>query len=343
MERAHYGKINALLASTNLGPVPTVTPTMCDANPDLLDDIESLTKQEPELEQGLEPKQENVPSFDLEVPYPEPSQLGAVAASGELKYIPIEYLGRGAFQPRRDFDPAALEELAQSIRQQGLMQPIVVRAVAKNKYEIIAGERRWRACQLSGLDTLPCLVKSVDDESALAMALIENMQREDLNPMEEALGLHRLHTEFDLTHQQVAELVGKSRSAVTNLLRLINLQSDVKTLLERGDLDMGHARALLSLPASVQLQAAKTAVARGLSVRHMETYVRNLMNASDKKPAIASKDPNTRDLETRLSERLGAKINIQHTAQGKGSLVIKYTSLAELDGIIEHILDMPVS
>jgi ParB family chromosome partitioning protein len=273
---------------------------------------------------------------DLEIELPDPDQFSR-SPHGQLKYLPIEYLVRGAFQPRRDFDPAALEELAQSIQQQGLMQPIVVRSLEKGKYEIIAGERRWRACQQAGLETIPCLIKTVDDEAALAMALIENMQREDLNPMEEAAGLYRLHTEFELTHQQVAEVVGKSRSAVTNMLRLINLQPEVKVLVERGDLDMGHARALLSLPAPIQIQAAKTAVARGLSVRQMEAYVKTLMVPKQSGQNKTVRDPNIRDLERQIGETLGAKVKIQHSSKGKGKLVIGYTSLMELEGILEHI------
>lgn len=349
--------LDALLGGGALGPVPTNPAAAAEsssassgalAQEEVADrgahkeQASSEERSETATATATPPVQAADSADALDIEVPDPSQYNA-SPHGQLRYLPIEYLTRGAFQPRRDFDPAALEELANSIQQQGLMQPIVVRSLEKGKYEIIAGERRWRACQQAGLETLPCLIKSVDDEAALAMALIENMQREDLNPMEEAAGLHRLHTEFELTHQQVAEVVGKSRSAVTNMLRLINLQSEVKTLLERGDLDMGHARALLSLPAPIQVQAAKTAVARGLSVRQMEAYVKTLM--APKKPGHSNtvRDPNIRNLEARIGETLGAKVKIQHTEKGKGKLVIGYTSLMELEGILEHITQTDVT
>lgn len=346
--------LDALLGGSALGPVPTQMPqanavtetaevtssvAVLEADDEVVTNtdtgesqVESLGNPEGDNQSVPEPVEDS----DSEIELPDPDGFSR-SQQGQLRYLPIEYLTRGAFQPRRDFDPTALEELAQSIQQQGLMQPIVVRFLEKGKYEIIAGERRWRACQQAGLETLPCLIKTVDDEAALAMALIENMQREDLNPMEEAAGLHRLHTEFELTHQQVAEVVGKSRSAVTNLLRLINLQSEVKVLVERGDLDMGHARALLSLPAPIQIQAAKTAVARGLSVRQMEAYVKTLMAPKQTAQKNTVRDPNIRDLEVRIGDTLGAKVKIQHTDKGKGKLVIGYTSLMELEGILEHI------
>jgi ParB family chromosome partitioning protein len=317
------------------GDVALNAQTQACESPKEIDSTQALASDQPS-------QRTNIQADGLDIEVPDPTQYSA-SPHGQLRYLPIEYLTRGAFQPRREFDPVALEELANSIQQQGLMQPIVVRGLEKGRYEIIAGERRWRACQQAGLETLPCLIKSVDDEAALAMALIENMQREDLNPMEEAAGLHRLHTEFELTHQQVADVVGKSRSAVTNMLRLINLQSEVKTLLERGDLDMGHARALLSLPAPVQIQAAKTAVARGLSVRQMEAYVKTLMAPKKNGQTNGVRDPNIRNLEARIGETLGAKVKIQHTEKGKGKLVIGYTSLMELEGILEHIINSDIT
>ncbi|HET8705683.1 MAG TPA: ParB/RepB/Spo0J family partition protein [Pseudomonadales bacterium] len=258
-------------------------------------------------------------------------------AEGELRHLPIEYLQRGRYQPRREFPQESLEELAASIKAQGVMQPIVVRPIGTHKYEIIAGERRWRATQLAGLDTIPCVVKDVADDAAIAMALIENIQREDLNPMEEALALQRLLEEFELTHQQVADAVGKSRATVTNLLRLTSLTPDVKTMVERGDLEMGHARALLSLNAAQQTEAARTVVQKGLSVRQTEEMVRKLL--ADKKPEKANTkmDPNVKKLMEELSERVGAPVQIQHGAGGKGKLVIQYNSLDELDGILAHI------
>lgn len=262
--------------------------------------------------------------------------VSAVVGEGELKHIPVEFLQRGRYQPRKDIDPQALEELSESIKAQGLMQPIVVRPIGEKQYEIIAGERRWRASQLAQLETIPCLIKNVPDEAAIAMALIENIQREDLNPMEEAVALQRLQDEFELTHQQVAEAVGKSRTTITNLLRLNSLNGDVKKLLEHGDLEMGHARALLSLQGEQQSEAARSVVARGLSVRQTEALVRNIQQQKEKKPKEKI-DPDVKKLQDSLAAKLGAPVQIDHSAKGKGKLVIKYNSLDELDGILNHI------
>ncbi len=261
------------------------------------------------------------------------------AVDKELQQLPVEFLQRGQYQPRRDMRPEALEELADSIRRQGVMQPIVVRPIASDRYEIIAGERRWRATQLAGLDTIPAVIRDVSDETAIAMALIENIQREDLNPMEEALALIRLQKEFELTQQQVAEAVGKSRTAVANLMRLTNLREEVQTLLEHGDLEMGHARALLSLQPSVQLDAARTVVAKGLSVRQTEALVRRLQQEQENKSQGTDNrlDPNIRKLQDDLSDKIGAPVAIQHSAKGKGKLVISYNSLDELDGVLAHL------
>jgi ParB family chromosome partitioning protein len=261
---------------------------------------------------------------------------GAITEGGGLREIPVDRIQRGRYQPRRDFDPEALEELASSIRVQGLMQPIVLRSIGEARYEIIAGERRWRAAQLAGLDAVPALLREVDDESAIAMALIENIQREDLNPMEEATALSRLQSEFQLTQQQIADAVGKSRSAVANLLRLMSLEPEVRLLLERGDLDMGHARCLLGLPAGQQLSAAKQVVARELSVRQTEALVRHLVAEKQPRPA-AVQDPDIRRLQDELSGKLGTRVQIQHRAGGKGRVVLDYGSLDELDGILSHI------
>ncbi|MCQ4272387.1 ParB/RepB/Spo0J family partition protein [Pseudomonas kuykendallii] len=255
----------------------------------------------------------------------------------ELHYLPLDLIQRGKYQPRRDMDPAALEELAQSIKAQGVMQPIVVRAIDGGRYEIIAGERRWRASQQASLEKIPAMVRDVSDEAAVAMALIENIQREDLNPIEEAFALQRLQQEFQLTQQQVAEAVGKSRVTVTNLLRLIALPEEIKTLLAHGDLEMGHARALLGLPADRQLEAARHVVARSLTVRQTEALVRQWL--SDK-PQAAEKpkaDPDISRLEQRLAERLGSPVQIKHGQKGKGQLVIRYNSLDELQGVLAHI------
>lgn len=255
---------------------------------------------------------------------------------GELQHLPVEYLQPGKYQPRKDMSPEALEELASSIRVQGVIQPIVVRKLAEHLYEIIAGERRWRASQLAELDMVPCLIKDVADEEAVAIALIENIQREDLNAMEEAQALDRLMVEFELTHQEVAEAVGKSRTTVTNLLRLNNLNEDVKILLEHGDIEMGHARALLALQGDLQTEAAQTVSNKGMTVRDTENLVRKLLEPP--KPKEETKpDPDVQRLETELSENLGAPVSIAHNAKGKGKMVINFASLDQLDGILSKI------
>ena len=256
---------------------------------------------------------------------------------GDLKHVPIEFIQRGKFQPRTDMHEEALEELAASIRVQGVMQPIVIRPISSSRYEIIAGERRWRACQIAGLATIPATIKPVGDEAAIAMALIENIQREDLNPIEEAMALKRLQDEFELTQQEVADAVGKSRATVTNLIRLIGLNIDVRRMLEHGDLEMGHARALLSLPGMQQSEAARTVAGRGLSVRQTESLVRRLIAGANSSTMDKPIDPDIKNLEENLAEKLGAKVLIQHTAKGKGKLILKYNSLDELDGILSHI------
>jgi ParB family chromosome partitioning protein len=274
-----------------------------------------------------------------------PAEAGSAAgttalAGGEdslLKELPVDLIQRGKYQPRRDIDPESLQELADSIKAQGIMQPIVVRAVADRKYEIIAGERRWRAAQLAGLDSIPALIRDVPDSAAIAMSLIENIQREDLNPIEEAAALMRLQQEFELTQQEVADAVGKSRSTVANLLRLMTLQEDVRRLVEHGDLEMGHARALLGLADGQQSQAARTVVGKGLSVRQTEALVRSLLEHREKPASERSLDPNIRHLQDDLSQRLGTRVEIRHSAGGKGKLVLAYNSLDELDGILNHI------
>jgi ParB family chromosome partitioning protein len=257
----------------------------------------------------------------------------------ERRDLPVDLIQRGKYQPRRDMHPEALEELADSIKAQGVMQPIIVRPISPDKYEIIAGERRWRATQLAGLDTIPVLIREVPDEAAIAMALIENIQREDLNAMEEAFALSRLQQEFDLTHQQVAEAVGKSRTTVTNLLRLMSLREDVQRLLEHGDIEMGHAKALLGLPLEQQSGTANTVVSKGLSVRQTEALVRRMLEAGDSpgKAQFKSVDPDIKSLENQLSEKIGVPVMVQHGAKGKGKLVLKYNNLDELDGILKHI------
>ena len=257
---------------------------------------------------------------------------------GTMKALPVEFLARGKYQPRRDMHTEALEELALSIKEQGIMQPIVVRPAGQNRYEIIAGERRWRAAQIAGLAEVPAVIRDVPDEAAIAMSLIENIQREDLNPIEEAIALARLQKEFELTQQEVAQAVGKSRAAVANILRLMSLNSEVKKMLEYGDLEMGHARALLSLGETDQLDVARMVTAKGLSVRQTEALVRRIQQQKkDGGKATKRLDPNIKQLEDELSERVGARVVIQCNAKGKGKLVISYNTLDELDGVLEHI------
>ena len=255
----------------------------------------------------------------------------------ELQNLPVDLIQRGKYQPRRDMDPTALEELAQSIKTQGLLQPIVVRPLGNGRFEIVAGERRWRATQQAGLDTIAALVRDIPDEAAIAMALIENIQREDLNPIEEAFALQRLQQEFQLTQQQVADAVGKSRVTVTNLLRLTALPEEIKTLLSHGVLEMGLARALLGLPLESRVEGARQVVAQGLTVRQTEALVRQWLNGKPSKAEPAKADPDITRLEQRLAEKLGSPVQIKHGQKGKGQLVIRYSSLDELQGVLAHI------
>ena len=273
--------------------------------------------------------------------------LGSVTATDsvvedqveELRSLPIELLQRGANQPRMDFDKEALQELADSIKAQGVLQPVLVRPLADSgRFEIIAGERRWRASQLAGLHEIPAVVRKLDDRTSMCIALIENIQREDLNPLEQARGLSRLSEEFDMTHDAIAESVGRSRSAVTNILRLLELSDEVKRLLVGRQLEMGHARALLTLTEQQQRWAAQQIIKSGLSVRGAEALVRRLQKAKTVlKPRQNRDDPDVKLLETQLSERLGTAVTIQQKKQGKGTLRIAYSSLAQLDGILARI------
>ena len=266
------------------------------------------------------------------------SAYEAPAEKDELRQIPIDQLQRGKYQPRTHMNPEALEELAASIKAQGVVQPIVARLLSAGSYEIIAGERRWRAAQLAGLESIPAVVRKIPDEAAIAIALIENIQRENLNPVEEANAFTRLIDEFHMTHQQVAEAVGRSRAAVTNLLRLLTLNSDVRELLENGKMDMGHARALLALEGQRQSQTAHQVVNKGLSVRETENLVRRLLAAPAAHRTRGHRmDADTRALAQQLSEKLGTKVRFQHSAKGKGRLLIEYNTLEELDGILAHI------
>jgi ParB family chromosome partitioning protein len=266
---------------------------------------------------------------------PSSGERNAATGDSELKQLPVEFLQRGQYQPRRDFDQEALQELADSIRAQGVMQPIVVRQIGNQRYEIIAGERRWRACQLAGQADIPALVRDVSDEAAIAMALIENIQRENLNPIEEAVALRRLQTEFSLSQQDVATAVGKSRSVVANLLRLLSLESEVLDHLQAGLLDTGHAKVLLALEGTQQIKSAKQVIDGQLSVRQTEALVKALLKATDQ-VAQAVVDPNIARLSRELSEMLGTQVSIDDK-KGRGKIVIQYPSLDVLDGILRKI------
>ena len=268
------------------------------------------------------------------------SEPGATSETASLNSLAVDLIQRGQYQPRKDFNNEALEELANSIKAQGMVQPIVVRKLPKEGvYEIIAGERRWRAAQLAGLHEVPVVIKDVTNQTAMCMALIENIQRQDLNPLEEADALSRLIKEFNMTHEAVAESVGRSRSSVSNLLRLLDLDDDVKTLLVDGAIEMGHARALLPLSKGKQLEAARTIARKGLSVREAEALVKRMQSEKpgSKQKRATKKDANIARLETELSEKLGAPVLIKHSANGKGEVKIHYSSTDELQGILKHI------
>lgn len=260
-------------------------------------------------------------------------------AVGAVIEVDIDRVRPNPRQPREHFKESALESMASSLRERGMLQPLVVRQEGDD-YQIIAGERRWRAAQLAGLQEVPVVVRDMDDRAAIAVALIENIQRENLNPLEEARALERLIEEFDMTHQQAAEAVGRSRTAVTNILRLLDLGEAVKAMVQRGELEMGHARALLALEGRVQAEAAHQVVSHGLSVRATERLVKKLLTDAtepDREAAPARRDPDLVHLEQGLSDRLGAPVQVQHNQKGKGKLIISYSSLDELDGILEHI------
>ncbi|MGB5687863.1 MAG: ParB/RepB/Spo0J family partition protein [Woeseiaceae bacterium] len=282
----------------------------------------------------------------LSKPAPRPAEAtGDTPQQGDvLRQLPVELLQRGQYQPRVDMRQDSLEDLASSIKAQGVVQPIVARPIAskggEQRYEIVAGERRWRAAQIAGLREIPAVIRDIPDESAIAMALIENIQRENLNPLEEARALDRLIREFDLTHAEAAQAVGRSRASVSNLLRLQELSDKVKPLLEDRQLEMGHARALLGIAnATQQYDAARQVVSKGLSVRETERLVKHMLEGGKPKPAKAAptKNADIRRLEIEVSEKLGAKVSVDHTSKGSGKLVISYNSLDELDGILKHI------
>lgn len=281
------------------------------------------------LDALLGPKGAVTPVSVAAVAEPQPGEV--------LRKLQIDLLQPGKYQPRREMDEAKLSELSESIKAQGVIQPILVRQVEGGRYEIVAGERRWRASRLAGLDEVPVVVRELEDRTVIAMALIENIQREDLNPLEEALALQRLQQEFELTQQQVADAVGKSRVTVANLLRLITLPDAIKTMLAHGDLEMGHARALLGLEEHRQEEGARHVVARGLTVRQTEALVRQWLSDKPDPVEPSKPDPDIARLEQRLAERLGSAVQIRHGNKGKGQLVIRYNSLDELQGVLAHI------
>ena len=265
-----------------------------------------------------------------------PPEPAGAAEDGSFRRLPVDLIRRGKHQPRRIVEESSLEELAHSVRARGIVQPIVVRPTGSGSFEVVAGERRWRAAQMAGLDEVPAVVRELSDREAAAIALIENIQREDLNPIEEAQGYRSLADEFGLTHQELADAVGRSRSAVSNALRLLDLNDDVRALVEAGELDMGHARALLALVGPVQSEAAAEVVRRRLSARETERLVR-LKVKGETPPQRRARDPDVVRLETDLAERLGAKVRIDHGKKGTGSVTIHYSSLEALDGILERI------
>jgi ParB family chromosome partitioning protein len=304
-----------------------------------------MTVKKPALGRGLA---ELSPLFARRSASPEAAEAAGAAtqpAGDRIANLPLDLLQRGKYQPRTDMRPESLQELADSIKAQGLVQPILVRPLPgrnpgeSQRYEIIAGERRWRAAQMAGLVEISVVIRDVPDEATLAMALIENIQREDLNPLEEARALSRLIEEFGLTHQAAAEAVGRSRAAVSNLLRLMELADEVKELLEQRRIEMGHARALLSLTARrQQIEVAGLVARKSLSVRDTESLVRRLLSPPKAGSAPqTSPDPDIRRLELELADKLGAKVAFQHNATGKGKLVVSYNSLDELEGILAHI------
>ncbi|XGA70159.1 ParB/RepB/Spo0J family partition protein [Chitinibacter sp. SCUT-21] len=262
--------------------------------------------------------------------------MGEPALGDELKTLGVEQLQPGKYQPRTLMNEEALEELANSIRAQGLMQPILVREIGLDRFEIIAGERRWRAAQRAGLSEIPALVREIADEAALAMALIENIQRENLNPLEEAIGIQRLVDEFGLTQEAAAQALGKSRSAVANLLRLLNLQAEVRELLMAGDLDMGHARALLPLAEGAQLEAARLVVLKAMSVREVENLVKKMLAEPQIKPE-PQVDPKIIAHQQNLSNRLGTKVQIQASKKGQGKITIEFANQAQLEALLARM------
>lgn len=268
------------------------------------------------------------------------AESDSTATNDAMQMMDVGHIQRGKYQPRRDIDPAGLEDLANSIRTQGIIQPLIVRPVG-DKYEIIAGERRWRAAQLAGLQDVPVIIRHIPDEAAIAIALIENIQRENLNPIEEAIALQRLIDEFGMTHQQAADAVGKNRATISNLLRLLALPDEVKSMLERGQIEMGHARTLITLPEATQLEAANLIIAKELSVRETENLVRELQGHEVPAATVKSAkpvDPDILHLQSSLARQLKMKVAIKCNAKGRGKLIIHYRNLTELDDLLAQFV-----
>lgn len=299
---------------------------------------QGLVPSEPDSAATLTSDSSGEPASATE-PSAEKSVAAATPQGDQLVLIDIEKIRRGTYQPRRLFDPELLQELSESIKSEGMIQPIIVREFADG-YELVAGERRWRAAQMAGMDRLPAIVRDMQDQSVAAVALIENIQRKDLNPLEEAAAFERLCDEFGMTHKAVAESVGRSRAAVSNLLRLLELNDEVKLLVDRGELEMGHARALLAVAKARQLDVAQKIIQQGMSVRSVEKYIRSINADDDESKAEPRKpqtDPDIERLSKKLSETLGAAVSIQHRNSGGGKLQITYSSVSELQGILAHI------
>lgn len=320
------------MPATNAAPESSATPAVTTPTTSAAD-TPSAAKPSPGLTSGASPTHSATPSIT-------PGKATELQAdshpSDRLRMLGVDQITRGMYQPRRHFDQDLLQELADSIKAQGLIQPILVRAYG-GKFELIAGERRWRASQLAGITDIPAIVRDMDDQSVAAVSLIENIQRADLNPLEEAQALERLCGEFSMTHQQVAEAVGRSRVAVTNLMRLLELHDDVKTMVDNGELDMGHARALLGAPRTEQSAIAKRIVQQGLTVRAVEKLVKDMREGKSSASEPAKPDPNIEALGQKLGKLLGAPVSIKHQQSGSGKLEISYSSIDELEGILSHI------
>ncbi len=329
------------LLSANPRTKPAATPnstddaTATDAKPgSLLKSSTPEASQKPNTEQSS-PLPDSVASNTMPSGKTD-GQSDTESGSERVRLLPVDRIRRGTFQPRQHFDQTALRELADSLEQQGMIQPVLVRPLADG-YEIVAGERRWRAAQLAGMHDIPAIIRVLDDQSVAAVSLIENIQRKDLNPMEEAEALSRLQLEFGMTHQSVADAVGRSRAAVSNLMRLLDLHDEVKLMVARADIDMGHARALLALPKQDQPDVARKVHRQDLSVRATEKLVKGIVEGRPSGPSSRSVDPDILSLQQRIGETLGASVVIKHKAGGRGKLEISYTSLDELDGILAHI------